>query len=187
MWPCQPLSAPGQRLRWSVAVNGWLVTVSYSASTKPNQKSKFLRSLSAKHWVTNDKTGTVWYRILWYLMFSWSTTKLHYVYITLYYITFTKYIYIYIYVQFSPLVSHGISPGNPGVFTFFWPFPLSKPPGQDCRRAHGAAWVPLVPLATKGLDDLFGDRGFQQKRHFFWGENIYLLGTVQDFYVGKKS
>lgn len=70
MWPCQPLSAPGQRLRWSVAVNGWLVTVSYSASTKPNQKSKFLRSLSAKHWATNDKTGTVWYSILWYLMFS---------------------------------------------------------------------------------------------------------------------
>ena len=40
MWPCQPLSAPGQRLRWSVAVNGWLVTVSYSASHEAKSEVK---------------------------------------------------------------------------------------------------------------------------------------------------
>ena len=90
-------------------------------------------------------------------------------------------LYIYTYLQFSPLVLVEFHQ----VLKVFSPF---KTPGQDCRRAHGAAWVPLVPLATKGLDDLFGDRGFQQKRHFFFGgENIYLLGTVKDFYVGKKS
>ena len=44
--------SPWARLPWSVGVNGWLVTVSYSAcSTKPTQMSKILpRFLSAKHW-----------------------------------------------------------------------------------------------------------------------------------------
>eukprot|EP00435_Cladocopium_sp_Y103_P075741 s94_g64.t1 len=28
----------------------------------------------------------------------------------------------------------------------------------DCRRAHGAAWVPLVPLAIKG-QELHGEQG----------------------------
>lgn len=82
-WPCQPhrspMEAPGSpRLRWSVAVNGWLVTVSYSASTQPTQKC-WVPSIG---WQT-QKTG---FRILWYLMFSWSIQNCI-TYIILHYIT----------------------------------------------------------------------------------------------------
>lgn len=189
MWPCGHVS-PCQLLdKGSGGAWPWMAGLSLCHTQLP--RSQIRSQNFSDRWVPSIgwqmtkqvQYGTGYFGIWCFLdlLQNCITYILHYIILHL------LNIYIYIYVQFSPLVSHGISPGNPGVFTFFWPFPLSKPPGQDCRRAHGAAWVPLVPLATKGLDDLFGDRGFQQKRHFFWGENIYLLGTVQDFYVGKKS
>eukprot|EP00913_Durusdinium_trenchii_P009085 g8541.t1 len=44
-----------------------------------------------------------------------------------------------------------------------------------CRRAHGAAWVPLVPLATKGLE-IHGERGSLKEGPFSMCSG--LAGTV---------